>query len=83
MKKGVVRAKQKSRNNQPSSAKPNNVEVMIAKFLITKSADRREIVRNLINEHLTSIAEDLGFVKDKTENKKTNQDKTILKDRDF
>lgn len=57
----INNAEQKSRNNPPSSAKPNNVEVMIAKFLATKNPDRREKMCNLIYERINDTAKEFGF----------------------
>lgn len=66
----INNAEQKSRNNPPSSAKPNNVEVMIAKFLATKNPDRREEIRDLLYKGIKDTAEDLeiGTKNDRPEN---------------
>lgn len=56
----INKAEQKSRNNPPSSAKPNNVEVMIAKFLATRNPDRREKIRDLLYKGIKSTAEEFG-----------------------
>ena len=56
----VDKAEQKSRNNPPSSAQPNNLDVMITKFLSTRNADRREQIKASLYELMKGNAEEIG-----------------------
>lgn len=56
----INNAEQKSRNNPPSSAQPNNLDVMITKFLSTRNADRREQIKASLYELMKGNAEEIG-----------------------
>jgi hypothetical protein len=56
----VDKAEQKSRNNPPSSAQPNNLDVMITKFLSTRNADRREQIKASLYELMKDNAGEIG-----------------------
>ena len=56
----INKAEQKSRNNPPSSAQPNNLDVMITKFLSTRNADRREQIKSSLYKLMKDNAEEIG-----------------------
>ena len=56
----INKAEQKSCNNPPSSAQPNNLDVMITKFLSTRNADRREQIKSSLYKLMKDNAEEIG-----------------------
>ena len=72
-----------SKKNSPSLATPNNVDVMIAKYLGSINLDRREIVRNKLNKRMADVVEEFGFETDEFDSKILDQGKITLKDRDY
>ncbi len=74
----INKAEQKSRTNPPSSAQPNNIDVMIAKFLATRNVNRREEIRKSLDGRMKQEAEDLEFDIKQSQNEKKDTKLPII-----
>ena len=73
----INKAEQKSRNNPPSPAQPNNLDVMIAKFLSTLDSDRREQIKTSLYWQMADKAEEIREDMNMKDNK-TNTSKPVI-----
>lgn len=77
--KEVYTAKQKSQNNPPSQAYPNDIKVIIDELLSASKYDKKEELRSKIYESIKRCKEDLEFDFKPNQNHKTISLKAIHK----